>query len=175
MGIKSANKGLLVVLRCLYATARSVWRAPWQVSGHLYSGAKPPFLFQNSDPFPPRFLREIQTAWSLRRGMVWVPKTSLAAEWPICGSKRSGRIRLWRQSCNAKVWTSAACRWHAWNGALPKSAIQFLPGFKRSFAFPSSVFFHRKFRIRTRTSPNVSLRPCPILILQRNPGANAKS
>ena len=183
-GIERANNPLLPAMRGLYATARPTWRLPCQVSGRFHSETEPLSLPSSSSLHRQRNNSEAPSLWlsrsngnprSLRRAMGCVSRTSRAAEWPICVPKRSGRTTGWRASCNARVWTSAACRWHAWNGALPKSAIQFLQGFKRSLAFPSPSFFHRKFRIRTRTAPNVSPRHCPVLILQRNPGANAKS
>lgn len=156
MGIKYANQELLVVARNLYAGLCSARRAPCQVSGHIHSGTKHSSLPlslvfcrpQNNSGMPLFGLSPSkQTRRKLGRAMVCVSRTSLAAEWPTCVPKRNGRTISWRPSCNAKAWTSAACHWRAWNGALPKSAIKSLRGFKKSFAFPSFSFSPKRFRI----------------------------
>ena len=175
MGIKSANKRLLVVLRCLYATARSTWRAPWQVSGHLYSGAKSAFLFQNSDPFSPRFLRREQAVRKLKGARVCAERTSQAVRWPIGATRTSGHRKLWRHASNAWDMASAAKWWPTLRLACVEWKTTGWSPSKRSFAFPSSGFSPRRFRIQMRSLANVRPRHCPVLILQRNSGANAKS
>ncbi len=175
MGIKSANKGLLVVLRCLYATARSTWRAPWQVSGHLYSGAKSAFLFQNSNPFSPRFLRREQAVQGLRVERVCAERTSQAAKWPIGATRTSGHRKLWRHASNAWDMASAAKWWPTLRLACVVWKITGWSPSKKSSAFPSSGFSRRRFRIQMRSLASVVPRHCPVLILRRNPGANAKS
>ncbi len=155
MGIKNANSELLIVSRRVYGHCCSACRVPWQVSGQLEPEAKQSSLSSslvfyriqnNSGVSFPGLSSSKQTTW-LKGTMVCAARISPASEWPICVPKKSGRRIGWRPSCNAQVWTSAACRWHALSMGFSKSMIQSLRGFKRSFAFPSSCFFHRRFRI----------------------------
>ena len=135
MGIKDAYIYRLVVLRRLYGHFCSAWRSPWQVSGHFHSGTKESSLptslvfyrTQNNSGMPyPGFSPSKQTMLALREAMVCFSRTSLAAEWPISAFNENGRRRLWRQSCNVRVWTSAAWVWHASSWGILESTIRFL-------------------------------------------------
>ena len=183
-GIERAYSPLLPAMRGFYATARPTWRLPCQVSGRFHSGTEPSSL-----PSSPRLHRRRDNSeipsfglsrskgntWRLRGSMGCTDRMPQAAGWPICVPNGIGHRRPWRRGSNAGDTTSAGKWWPKLNWACAGSAIYGSSASKRCLAFPSSGFSRRKFRIRTRTSPNLSQRHCPILILQRSPGANAKS
>jgi hypothetical protein len=175
MGIKDANNELLTILRGRYATARPIWRAPWQVSGHFHSGTKVSFLSPDTVFFRHRLLREKSAAWRLRRATICFPGIRLAGWFPGSAPKRTGHRNVWRRGCSAREWMSAATCSPVLNWALPGSALNSFSVFNVFFASPSSGFSQNTFKTWTRNSPNVPPRHCPIPRPPRNPGANAKS
>ena len=184
MGIKNAKNGLVVVLRRVYAHCCSAWRALWQVSGQRKPEAKQ-FSLPSSLVFPRRrkncettpfgLSRSKQTLRRLRKAMVCAEKISRAVRWPIGATRTSGHRKLWQRASNAWDMASAAKWWATLRLACVEWKITGSLPSKRSFAFPSSSFSPRRFRIQIWNMANVPPRHCPILIRQRNPGANAKS
>jgi len=175
MGIKVAYNDLLAVLRRLYAQCCSAWRAPWQVSGHFYSGTKEfslpsSLLFfrtQIHSGMPSTGLSPSkQTARRLRRAMGCSDRISLADKWPIGAVRRSGHRQLWQRASNAWDMASAGKCSPKLNLACVEWKITGSTPSKRFLTFPSSGFSRRRFKISMR-----SLRPIPLR--QRNPGANA--
>ncbi len=175
MGIKVAYNDLIVELRRVYAQCCSAWRAPWQVSGHFHSGTKDfslpssPVFFrtQNNSGMPSfGFSPSKQTMRRIGRAMVCTERISRAVRWPIGATRRNGHKRLCRHASNVWDSTSAAKWWVTLSLACVEWKITGSLPSKRSFAFPSSGFSRRRFKISMR-----SLRPIPIR--QRNPGANA--
>ncbi len=184
MGIKNAKNGLVVVLRRVYAHCCSAWRALWQVSGQREPEAKQsslpsslvfPRRRKNSETPPFGLSRSKQTLRRLRKAMVCAERISRAGRWPIGAARRSGHRTDWRHGSNVWDTVLAGKRWLKLNLACAEWKITGSPLSKRSFAFPSSGFSRRRFRIQILNMANVPPRHCPILIRQRNPGANAKS
>ena len=183
-GIDRANNPLLPAMRGLYALDCPTWGAPWQVSGHFHSGTEPLSLSSSSSLHHQRNNSEAPSLWlsrskentsRLKGAIVCTDRMPQAADWRICAPNGSGHRRLWRHGSNVGDTTSAGKWWPKLSWACAGSVIYGSSVSKRRLAFPSSFFSRRKFRIRTLNSPNLAPRHCPILILQKTSGANAKN
>jgi hypothetical protein len=169
MGTNRAESA--AVRRRVYATIRAVRQAPFQVFGqcqvfgHIDAGARSAGLFRCSEPLSSRRLR----------GVICVGRMSQAAEWLISVPGGIGLRRFWWRDSNVRDSTSAGKRSLKLNLACARSAMNGSRAFKRSLAFLSSSFSHRRFRIWTRNLLSVSLGTYTLAMPQRNPGPNAKS
>lgn len=183
VGIEPAYSKLLPVARGIYATARPTWRSPWQVSGHFHSGTKrsalPSYLaFLRGQKFSGMSIGlspSKPTMQELRGATICVERISQAVSWLIGATNTDGHKRLWQPACNAWDSASAAKWWPTSKLACVASKITGSLASRRSFAFPSSGFFRRRFRIQMRIIANVLPGNCLIPNLQKHPGANAKS
>lgn len=184
MGIKHADNELLIVVPGFYVTSCPAWRSQCQVSGHFASETKHPSLSprfiplrQENSPewFPPGFSSRKHAMRRLRRTTICGEKISRAVRWPIGATRTGGHRRLCQRASNALGSASAAKWWPTLKLACVAWKITGSLASKRSFVFPSSGFSRKRFRMQMRSLANVLPRLCPILNLQRNPGANAKS
>lgn len=187
MGIKDAYNEMLAVLRRLYGTGGWQRHTRRQVSGHLYSETKLSFLpspphphrGRETPPNPSFWVSQPQRGARRLRGMKWVtaylPGIRLAGIFPGCAPKKTGRRSSWQRSCNSRAWMSAETCSPALSCALPGSTSISCWVCNGCSVFPSSGFSQTTFKTWTRYLPKRTHPGCPNLILQRNPGANAKS
>ena len=190
MGIKDAYNKSLAVVRRVYEHPWSVWRLPWQVSGHLHSGAKQSSLPSSLYPrrrrknfqVPPFWHSPMQKGTRRLRRLKWavayLPGIRLAGMFPGCAPNRTGHRSIWQRRCNSRAWTPAATCSPAWSCASPGSTSNSCWVCNGCSVFPSSVFSQNTFKTWTPFIPNTPACHCPNLTRQRgqrNGGANAKS
>ncbi len=181
---KSWALKLLVVMcsssgRHVYEHGRPIWGAACQVSGQFDSEANQsslpaPLGFRRSHKYCERrssFLsRSKKKRGSLRKMTICAGKISQAAKWPIGDTRINGHRRLLRRVSNVWDSTLAGKWWLTLRSVYAGWRITGSSLFKKSFAFPSSNYFHRKFRILMRKLLVTATRQCPLPMTLKNPG-----
>jgi hypothetical protein len=184
MGIKLAQTNVFTALRHVYEHCCSLWCAPCQVSGQFDSGTDRPSLpatpgirqiKKNSETPSLCLSRSRKHRRSLGKAMVWDGKIARAARWPIGVTRTNGHSRRLRRVSNAWDSTSAA-KWSqtSRSGCAGWKITGWL-AFKGSFAFPSSGFSRRRFKIQIWNIADVFLPHCLVLLPSKSPSENAKS
>jgi hypothetical protein len=157
--------------RHVYEHCRPIWGAACQVSGQFDSEANQsslpaPLGFRRSHKYCERrssFLsRSKKKRGSLRKMTICAARISQAVKWPIGDTRINGHRKLSRRVSN--VWDSilAGKWWLTLRLACAEWKITGWLLFKRSFAFPSSNYFHRKFKILIRNLLVAATPHCPL-------------